>query len=456
MRVREILLNGGWANPVTQNTHITPALVEIVVKVLHQFVNGLNQHLEAKNMPPVELGNPCGSTTYYKRDLQQNPEREYGDIDINFLIPRIEGTTNNANADIIKKEIAEYCEKTSNVQTANGTNVILQIGSDYVQVDLVMSYSHNKAWTATLAPEYNVKGVLCNSLYSSLGEALRMSIGGGHGVQVKTQGGKLVPFRTIKGVDLQTVTNDPQTWALDIAKYFDCKKIAPRLKEYPGMLDEIRTADIVNSIKGIAETLALNGQADSNSLLTQIKSIYLDKIDKVINSPKFDKAATPAAVQKAEQTKEILASKSQQIASLFDSRDEITESSEENFSGIIPDINYLPTENIEPNEDMRTQTQNVKYYLIDHPEQTKEDWARYFLNVKKGKPTYKPIPVIWAGHEGWRFRIFDGHHRLLACQILGLPLRVTIEAMLVNPDWITNLKSGLIESGFNYKTGKQK
>jgi len=321
VKVRDIINEGGWANPATQNTHITPALVEQVVKVLHVFVANLNKYLESKNIPPVELGQTCGSTTYYKRDLVQNPEREYGDIDVNLFIPRIEGTTNNANADIIKTGIKEFCEASPDFQTSNGTNVIFQIGQDYVQVDLITAYSHNKAWTTALAPEYNVKGVLCNSIYSSLGEALNMSIGGGHGVQIKTQGGQIVPFRTTKDVELQTITNNPKSWALDIAKFFDCKKISPRLKAYPGMIGEIRVSDMVQSVRGIAETLELNnvllGYSSADELLNAIADIYQGKIDKVITSSKFDKAATTAAIEKAEKTKQLLASKSTEITAMI-------------------------------------------------------------------------------------------------------------------------------------------
>lgn len=314
MRAREFLPEGGWANPVTQNTTITPALVKIVYeRVLPIFTKKLNAHLKSQDLPAVELGRPCGSTTYYERDLLNDPEREYGDIDVNMFIPRIEGVTNNANAEIIKSQIRDFCERSPDFQTSNGTNVIFQIGKDYVQVDLITSYHQNKEWTKALAPEYRVKGVLCNSLYSSLGEALHLSIGSGHGVQAKLQKDKLVPFKTNKDVALKTITNNPKTWALDIAKFLGATKISPILKKYPGMLDEIRVADIVNSIKGIAESIG------DNELISKVKDIYLKKIQAVINSSKFDKAETPSAIEKAKQTKEALASKSAQIVSMFDS-----------------------------------------------------------------------------------------------------------------------------------------
>lgn len=322
MRAKEFIIEGGWANPATQNTHITPALVDLAFKVLHTFVDGFNKFLKTKNIPPVELGNPCGSTTYYKRDLVQNPEREYGDIDVNLFIPRIEGTTNNANASLIQNEVKEFCESSPDFQTSNGTNVIMKIGKDYVQVDLITAYYHNKEWTNVLAPEYNVKGVLCNSLYSSLGEALQLSMGGAHGVQAKTQNGQLVPFKTVKDIVLTTITNNPKTWAIDIAKYFGAIKMSQRLKAFPGMLGEIRVADIVNSIRGIAETLDINNKLpeqfqSADDLIQAIRNIYLGKIEKAINSSKYDKAATPEAVEKAEKTKELLASKAKIIASLF-------------------------------------------------------------------------------------------------------------------------------------------
>jgi hypothetical protein len=318
MKINEIIVEGGWANPVTQNTKITPQVVAQAFKVLQNFIVKFNEFLKNKNVPPVELGKPAGSTTYYERDLKVNPTKEYGDIDINMFIPRIEGMSNNANADLFKTNLKEFCEGSADYQTENGTNVIFKLGNDYVQVDFITAYYENKAWSTALAPEWNVKGVLCNSLYSSLGEVLNLSIGGGHGVQAKIQDGKIVPFRQNKDVQLVTVTNNPESWALDIAKFLGCKNIAPLLKQYPGKLDEVRVSDMINSIKGITETLELNNKGNAQVLLQKIKQIYLGKIDKVVNSSKFDKAATPAAIEKAQHTKEMLASKSAEFARLFD------------------------------------------------------------------------------------------------------------------------------------------
>jgi hypothetical protein len=320
MRASEFLIEGGWADVLTQNTIITPMVVSKVINSLDNFINQFNEYLKTQNVPPVMLGTPCGSTTYFKKDLINNPNREYGDIDINFIIPRIEGLTNSANERLIGENIMKFCEGNPNFQTKNGTNVIVNLDGEYYQVDLVTCYYENKEWSHALAPEYNVKGVLCNSIYSSMGEALKLSVNS-HGIQAKRQNGELVPFRQTKDFDLVTITNNPLTWALDLVKFFGCETVSPLLKKYPGKVGEIKVQDMINSIKGISETLEMNGKlngySSSNELLSKIKEIYLGKINKAINSPKFDKAITPLAIEKAQKTKETLAKKSIEIAELI-------------------------------------------------------------------------------------------------------------------------------------------
>jgi hypothetical protein len=317
MRAWEILLNGGWATTKTQSTKITPQIVKAGFELMvNQFVPALNKFLQSKQLGPTKISRPGGSATYYQRDLDQQPDKEYGDIDVQFHIPRIDDTTSNSNVEIYKKAIQEFCQGNQTFETDNGTNIIIPVANGYVQVDLVYSYYDAEEWTKALAPAWNVKGVLCNSLYSSLGEALSISFGGGNGIQVKTKGGEVVPFKTVKDVDLHTISMNPKTWAVDIAKYFGGKMV-PGLKSYPGMLDEIRVTDIVNSIRGIAESLEKAGKSDATELLNKVKNIYLAKIEKAATSSKFDKAATPEAIAKAEKTKAMLLLKSQEFAQLF-------------------------------------------------------------------------------------------------------------------------------------------
>jgi hypothetical protein len=59
--------------------------------------------------------------------------------------------------------------------------------------------------------------------------------------------------------------------------------------------------------------------SSAEELISTIKNVYLNKIDKVIGSSKFDKATTPEAQALAEKTKKVLYSGSRTIADLFDS-----------------------------------------------------------------------------------------------------------------------------------------
>ena len=310
MRAGDFLAEGGWASTLTQSTKITPQLVDIVLKQLPQFEQQLNQWLKTKDLMPVKIGRPVGSTTYYQRDLEQNPTREYGDIDVNMFIPKLPGISDNANESTYTASIKEFADSNPNYSTNNGTNVILKLGNDYVQVDFVISYYDAEDWSRALGPEYNVKGVLSASLSSSLAEALNISISG-RGVQVKLRNGAPVSFRQTRDVELKTITKNPQTWALDIAKFFGAEQISNRLQQYPGMGDEVRTLDLVNSIKGIAESLG------KPEIVEQVKAIYADKINRAINNSKFDKAETPAAMKKAEDTKALLAQGMERILGQF-------------------------------------------------------------------------------------------------------------------------------------------
>jgi hypothetical protein len=307
MRAKEFLIEGGWASTLTQGTHITPKLVAEVVKELNSFESSFNTYLKAQNLPPVEIGNLAGSTTYYQRDLQQNPSREYGDIDVHYHIPKLPDMKPYQNEDVYRRALKDFSNSNPNYSTENGVNVILKLGKDHVQVDFVTSFADVKGWVPALNPEYNVKGVLVASLTSSLAEALNLSFGN-RGVQVKTVAGEPVSFRKQKGTETSTITTDPKTWAVDIARYFGAKEISPLLAKYPGMGDAVRVIDIINSIKGIAESI---GRPE---ILKDIKSIYVNKITDAINSSKFEKAETPEAKKKAADTKALLAKELERIS----------------------------------------------------------------------------------------------------------------------------------------------
>jgi len=119
------------------------------------------------------------------------------------------------------------------------------------------------------------------------------------------------------------------------------------------------------------------------------------------------------------------------------------------FTGIIADIKYVETKDLNSREDMSDQWSNVRGWQKDNPGQSIEDWATWWLSMHR----YSPIPIKWVG-DTYRLDVWDGHHRLLATQILKLPARVIVTANRVPLENIKAFKDGYKDIGFNIKTGK--
>ena len=328
MKIRDIIFEGGWASAKTQETIVTPNVLDQVVKMLKNDVEPrMNQWLSDRGIPTIQFGRPVGSGTYYQRHLKTQPDRRYGDIDIQFIIPRIADKSNNENKQFYYDLAKSYGQQSGAYESENGKNIIVKIGANnYAQVDLVSIFGELVRWSDVFSPPEGVKGVLSASLYSALAEALNLSISD-LGVQVKLSNGQIVPFSKQKDVEVATITTIPEQWAVDIAKYFKCSKLDPLLARYPGLGDEVTIEQLIGSIVGLARTLELNNRlsasgiphASAEDLLKRIQEIYLGKINKVVNSSKFDKAASPEAQQLAQETKELLKSKGQAIAGLLTS-----------------------------------------------------------------------------------------------------------------------------------------
>lgn len=341
MLIKEILLEGGWASTVTQEVVLTPKVVQQATKVIPRFEKDLNDYLQKINLEPIEIGKFLGSSAYYERDLKNNPEKEYGDIDILFKIPRIEGMTEskntsmyvNATVDFILHHSGDYVYKEGNQP---GKHVILKVPAGWVQVDLVRAFKDTSEWAAyRMTPEHNMKGSLLGFLYSALAEVLHLSIGS-LGVQAKEKGGKLVPFKTLKADKVNTISKDIEKFGIHVAQHAiknidpDKKNIEihPLLKANPGMnTAEIKAKDLAMVLKGIGKTFELNGVFGKGHLKTirnyeefieALKFSYQTKIDGSINATKFDKAETDAAKLRAEKTKETLRTLSKQVARYLD------------------------------------------------------------------------------------------------------------------------------------------
>ena len=315
MKIRDIVLEGGYASTLTQGTKITPKVVAVAVQAVAAFVKEFNKFLKSKNLPPVRGGDPVGSTYYYKRDLENNPTKEYGDIDVHFFIPRLHNQSDAANATTYANAVKEFADTSADLSTNTGKNVIFKLGDNYIQVDLVMAYYENKEWLGALTPEHNIKGIISSSIYSSLAQLLNLSIST-NGVQAKLRDGQPVSFRQSKNVELTTVSKTPSHWALHTLMFLaklngiDNPTVSKDLQEHPGVdVDNIRISDIVLSIKGLGHSLELNNLFGHGTLanisgykdfINGIVSIYTGKLTDAMSSSKFDKAVEPEAAAKAD------------------------------------------------------------------------------------------------------------------------------------------------------------
>jgi hypothetical protein len=328
----ESITEGGWASAATQNTVITPHVIEEAINVLDHFEREFNAW-QAENELDVEMrmGKPVGSGTYYKRDLVADPTREYGDVDVVCYIHSREGVGAARRTSEYADAVKSFADSHTEYNTSNGTNVIMDTSAGPIQVDLIYTYNEHADWARALAPEYQVKGVISTSLMSSVAEVLNMSFGI-QGVQVKTRNGRPVSFRQSKDTQLSTVSINPHNWGGDMYSYYyqlahGTKPTVPgNLAQHGGLKDEQRLSDIVKTIHALAKdfetaglfgTGALDYIADSQDFMQKISRVYAEKLDKVINSSKFDKAASPAAVEKANKTRVMLAKYRNEIAKLL-------------------------------------------------------------------------------------------------------------------------------------------
>ena len=96
---------GGWATTKTQGTKITPAVLQEAIGVLENIFNDFNQWAKAHGFDSLTVVGPGGSGVYFKKDLEENPEKAYGDVDILVMYPLNEPHGRQAEIDTLKKYI---------------------------------------------------------------------------------------------------------------------------------------------------------------------------------------------------------------------------------------------------------------------------------------------------------------------------------------------------------------
>jgi hypothetical protein len=339
MRIHEILSEGGWDSTVTQGTVINPHVVQKVLNIVQRFVSEFNQYLASKGIEgKIEMGRPTGSGAYHEIDQQNDPEKVYGDVDLQMICPNNEGMTAGQVSTYWNQLVQQFFKETTpeyvHPEETKPGHPIIKIGKDsYVQVDFMWHESRLKDWgAARVTPEHNVKGLLQGNMYSVFGELLNMSIQHA-GVQLKVADGKVVPFSKQKGVTLVTVTTDPANWILDTFKYLvkqsnvEKPRIDPDLKVYAGTdISNVKIQKLAKGIQAFARSCDKNnmfGQGilekyrNADEFLTAFINRYEEKAMIDVAGKKRDKAETPAAIARAESDRKKVLDGLEKVKSYF-------------------------------------------------------------------------------------------------------------------------------------------
>jgi hypothetical protein len=317
---------------------LKPATVAKTLAVVDKFVVDFNKYLETKELGPVQRGRPTGSSAYHEKDQEEDPDKVYGDVDLQMIAPPVEGKTygqysafwNSLTDEFVKSGAASYIDTSE----SKPGHPIIKIGdNDYVQIDLMWHEPKMADWGATrVTPERGVKGLLAGNMYSVTGEIMDLSIQHA-GVQLKVIDNQRVSFGKQKDTKTITVTTNPKSWLLDIFKYQaeqmgkDKAEVDSLLTANPGTdINNVKISVMANGIKGLAKSFEDNdmfGQGDlakfssASDFLSQWLERYEEKAMLDVNAKKRDKATTPEAKARAESDRQKVLSGLEMVKGLF-------------------------------------------------------------------------------------------------------------------------------------------
>ena len=326
---KAFIAEGGWNKAITQGTKLTPAIVKQSLAVLPKFEKDFNAFLEKAGMAPIQVGAPVGSSAHVDKDVA---DKEYGDIDVLLQLPQVAELSETAITKAYTEQLKAFVKTAKlpylhNDDEPDGVAIFVKLGDAVVQVDMVKVLMHQAAWaTGRMTPEHGLKGALLGNLYSSLGAVLGVAIGQ-NGVVAKEKGGEWVPSSTLKADKIHTLSLDFGLFAQHIVEALHKKYGAGKLKLPKGMktgmtLNKVQFSDLLDVVRGIGKALEANelfgkghlkAVSDYESFLAAVKADYIARNEKAAANSKFNKAVTPEAKKKAEETKELLLKKSKEL-----------------------------------------------------------------------------------------------------------------------------------------------
>jgi len=339
MRIRELLIEGGWTTG--DNPGIKAGLVKVGITSVKHFLKDFNPWLKSQGVEPIiSVGHPTGSAAYHELD---DPEHTiYGDMDLQIIVPDLPEYDNMTSGQVQGKwsALIDKFIKSSNLSYINSAEskgsqpMFILPSGDKLQVDLMPHPVKTSEWGRFRATgEHGLKGLLNGNIFATMSELIPVNLQH-KGIQYKTVDGKKANYgKTLKNYQLHTVGTDIKRWILDIflheAEELDIEnpKIDPLLKANPGVdTTNVNVARLVNGIKGFARSCELNGMFGKGDLekfqsaddfLNQFVDSYVEKSQHAISAPKRDKASTDASIARAAKDREALAKGLEYVKSLF-------------------------------------------------------------------------------------------------------------------------------------------
>jgi hypothetical protein len=324
----ELLGEGGWRNPTTQDWSVTPKIVAKIDSAMDKFVSAFNAY---SKLPPIKSNGPVGSGTYYKDDLN-DPNASYGDVDIQLVLPvesNLRPDQLEANKTFSEK-IREFIKvKKPSYIYADLTDpafgigyLIFDIDGRKIQVDLVLSYTVSADWTKVrTTPEKGLKGFVTGMMLSALSETINVVLGSSTNPYINTLNGKVVSSATKKGA-VQHFLKPNEVFA-EIARYYG--KLAgvqnvnlSALSGYHGLdPQDPSLKKKCETVVALANALDQNGIFAKNVIITKDGKVIKSRkefIDNVLNTfigmmeraktaKKLEKAQTPSAMKTIDKIK---------------------------------------------------------------------------------------------------------------------------------------------------------
>lgn len=319
---------GGWNTVITQNTTLTPNVVEDAILKFEHYLKLFNSWLTLNKYGQIiEIG-PRGSSYYFREDKKDNPYRIYGDVDYLIAFHGLHKNTNESHREYENRILKFYKDKFKEffkayphewINTIEDKYAIVNTEEGPVQIDILTSLPEYMDWMSKrYIPPKNLKGVVLGSLFSAINQSYNIMIGD-RGVVIRIQDGNLVA-RKRKNVDIRTIAMDYNEFWADMFYWFSEYMLGSVvsydnyfLENYKGIsIGKNMLEQACFGLIGFCQSMEKAGMLGNNffpekyasEMLFKILSYYMEITRKQENHPKFEKAETKKAIQSAKKFKE--------------------------------------------------------------------------------------------------------------------------------------------------------